>query len=96
MGVREHQREYEIEFDDNQWDELVSMSFEPFEFGPGEALTRGQWMALGHMALGKAQRLDSGAYGDNGEDVDTEEWAEELRTIASTIFEKFQAGDGQI
>ena len=96
---------YEFEFSDDQWDELVSMSFEPFEFSAGEKLTRGQWMALAEMALGKAQRIEEGFYGmvdENDNDigdadgVNVEEWAEQLRAIAAVIFQYFQPGDNKI
>lgn len=77
------------------------MSFEPFEFGQGDELTRGQWMALAHMALGKAQRIEANHYGvsnrdDEGDGVDTEEWANNLRQIADTILGFFQPGDGKL
>lgn len=97
MQVEDTSRqEYEIEFSDKQWDEICCMSFEPFTFGPEIPMTRGQWWAIGEMALGKAQRIEEGAYGgDEGDGFDPETRSEELRAIAATIFEKFQPGDGQ-
>jgi len=90
---------YSLPFSSSQWEELICMSFEPFEFGEGDSLTRGQWMALAHMALGKAQRIESGDYGadpsSDDDGVDLVAWAEELREIAQVILAKFQPGDGQ-
>ena len=50
------------------------------------------------MALGKAQRIESGHYGGGaeGEDEDDGDWADELRGIASQILDKFKPGDGKI
>lgn len=82
---------HRFEFISAQWEELIAMSFEPFEFGEGEVLTRGQWMALAYMALGKAQRIDAGHYGDTEQDerVNVEEWAQQLRDIADAILNHF-------
>ena len=63
-------------------------------------MTRGQWMAIAHMALGKAERIESGHYGDDGSeedpDYDPESWADQLRSIASVILDEFKPGDGKL
>ena len=93
-----HRRQYELEFTEPQWEEIVNLGFEPFEVVPEESLTRGQWMAVADMALGKAWRLDRGDYalGEPDEAEDNERWAEELREIAHIILNKLRPGDGQI
>ena len=90
--------QYKIEFTDVQWEEIASMAFDGFEPVPGEPLSRGQWIAIAHMALGKAQRIEEGHYGDGaeGEDDDDEHWADELREIASQILNEFKPGNGKI
>ena len=92
-----HRQTYELNFSDRDWEELVSLTFEPFEFGYDEPLTRGQWLALAHMALGKAQLIDDGQYdiGD-GHDSENPEWAAHLRSIAHRILDEFQPADGKI
>jgi hypothetical protein len=89
---------YKLEFTEEQWQELISLSFEPFEFGEGDELTRGQWMALAHMCVGKAERVKRGDYGpaNDVEPFDPEQWAEDLESIANTILNEFQPGDGKI
>lgn len=89
---------YKLKFSSQQWEELISMTFEPFTFGKGARLTRGQWMAMGEMALGKAQRVDAGIYkiGEQDDEVNMPQWAEELRDIAAVIFDFFQPGDGKL
>lgn len=79
-------------FSDQDWEEIASLGFEPFTIEPGQALTRQQWMAVAHMALGKAQRIENGDY---GEDVDNG-WADQLRLIAETITDHFRPGDGNL
>lgn len=92
-----HRQLYQLEFSDADWEELQAMSFEPFEVVYREALSRIQWMALAEMALGKAQLIDEGRYDMGlGDDDDSEEWADQLRTIARQILERFRPGDGQI
>ena len=88
---------YQIGFTRKQWQEIESMGFEGFEPMPDEPLSRCQWMAIAHMALGKAQRIEEGHYGDGaeGEDEDDESWADELRGIASQILDEFKPGDGK-
>lgn len=86
-------------FTESQHNEIQCMvggiipNFDSFEPQP-----RKRWVAIGEMALGKAHRIEEGAYGQDDEDegVDLEEWADELRGIASEIFEFFQSGDGKI
>jgi hypothetical protein len=92
-----HQETYALLFNDDEWDEIACMGFEPFEIEPEEELTRGQWFAVAQMALGKAQMLDDGRYGGDEDDgVDPAEWADQLRGIASTILDFFQPADGKI
>ena len=92
---------YSIEFSESQQQEIISLGFEPFEPDPAEPMTRGQWMAIAHMALGKACRIGQGDYGLDLDDPDITEvtdelWIGELNEIAEKILEKFQPGDGQI
>lgn len=88
---------YTIPFSAEQWDELAALSFDPFVVEPRQALTRQQWLALAHMALGKALLIEGGRYdmGDQDDD-DNDSWADDLRTIANTILDTFQPGDGQM
>ena len=97
MKRKAHQIEHSIEFTPRQWEEICSFSFEPFDIGEGEALTRGQWLAVAQMALGKSMMLAEGRYdlGDE-DDKDNEQWAAELREIADTILAKFKPGDGNL
>ena len=90
--------QYKMEFTDKQWEEIVGMGFDGFEPMPDKAFSRVQWIAIAHIALGKAQRIEDGHYGGGaeGEDEDDGDWADELRAIASKILDKFQPGDGQI
>ena len=85
---------FKMEFTDEQWEEISSMGFDSFEPVPGEPLSRGQWIAIAHMALGKAQRIEEGHYG--GGEEDDPDWAGELRGIASKIMDEFKPGDGKI
>jgi hypothetical protein len=91
------QFEHSIDFTAVQWEEIQSLSFEPFDIREREAMTRGQWLALAQMALGKSVMIADGRYdmGDE-DDKDNEEWADELREIADTILTKFQPGDGNL
>ena len=97
MKRKAHQIEHNIDFSPKQWEELCSFSFEPFDIGEGEAMTRGQWLSVAQMALGKSMMLAEGRYdmGDE-DDKDNEQWADELREIADTILAKFQPGDGNL
>ena len=97
MKCKAHQIEHHIEFTPTQWEEIQSLSFEPFDICEGEAMTRGQWLAVARMALGKSMMLAEGYYdvGD-GDDDDNGRWVEELREIADTILAKFRPGDGNL
>ena len=97
MKRKAHQIEHSIDFSPKQWEEICSFSFEPFDIGEGEAMTRCQWLAVAQMALGKSMMLAEGRYymGDD-DDSDNEQWANELREIADTILAKFQPGDGNL
>lgn len=91
-----HQKEYKLEFDEKDWDEIWSFSFEPFEFQREDVLTRGQWLAIAQMCLGKAELIENGRYDMGDEhDGDNDEWADQLRSIADTILMFFQPGDGK-
>ncbi len=90
---------YQLEFTENEWEEIEALSFFPFVIVLGDTLTRPQWVALGNMALGKAQRIQQGAFGEGDEDMggrSNKEWADQLRGIATKIFDKFLPGDGQV
>ena len=95
MGVAS---QYKMEFTDKQWEEIVGMGFDGFEPMPDKAFSRVQWIAIAHIALGKALRIEEGHYGGGaeGEDEDDGDWADELRAIASKILDMFKPGDGQI
>lgn len=89
---------YTLEFSDSDWEEILSLTFPPFEIEQGEPLIRIQWIAIGHMCLGKAYRINTGAYDepDFDDGCDLPAWAEQLQNIAEKIFETFQPGDGQV
>jgi hypothetical protein len=88
---------FKLRFSQQQIEEIESMWFEGFEPDPREPQVRGVWVAIGHMALGKAQRIAAGEYGEPDDDMDdNEDWAEELREIADIIFSEFQSGDGKV
>lgn len=76
---------------------LNGLTLSLFETAPPR-MTREHWMLAAQVCLGKAQMLDDGYYGEIDEDegVDIEEWAEELRDIASAILSYFQPGDGKL
>ena len=88
---------FRLRFGKQQVEEIESLWCEGFEPNPREPQTRSTWVAIGHMALGKAQRISAGEYGEPEDDMeDNEEWAEELRGIAEIIFGEFKAGDGKV
>lgn len=91
-----HRNLYRLDFSVDDWEEIQSLGFEPFEIEPFESLTRGQWMAVAHMCIGKAELIDNGRcdMGDEREG-DNQEWADQLRGIADTILQFFQPGDGK-
>jgi len=80
-------QKYSLEFTHAQWVEIESLGLTGFRPQAGEALWRDQWVAIGHMLLGKATRLRDGAYGGG------ETWADELIVIADEIFNQFKPGD---
>ena len=90
--------QYKMGFTAKQWEEIEGMGFEGFAPTPDKALSRVHWIAIAHMALGKAQRIEDGTYGGGaeGEDEDDGDWEDELRAIASKILNKFRRGDGQM
>jgi len=96
MKRKAYQIEHSIDFTPRQWEEICSCSFEPFDIAEGEALTRGQWLAVAQMALGKSVMLAEGRYDMGDDDEDNEQWADELREIADTILAKFQPGDSNL
>lgn len=81
---------YTFEFSDSDWEEITSLFVVPPLF---QHMSRQEWTSIAHMALGKAQCIDDGRYGD---DEDDKEWADQLRGIASTILDYFQPGDGKL
>jgi hypothetical protein len=87
MGQKAYQKLIAIdEFSDKEWEEIVSLGFEPFEIEHGDKLTRGQWWAVMEMAIGKANLIENGLYGgDDSERVNDSDWADELRAIADVI-----------
>lgn len=88
---------YRLAFTSQEREEIEAMWFEGFEPDPSQPQPRSVWVAIGHMALGKAERIEVGEYGEPEDDMeDNDEWAAELRGIASKIFGEFQSGDGKI
>ena len=89
--------QYKLGFDRGEWEEIDALSFDGFDPKQGKPLTRSQWIAVAHMALGKAARIEAGDYGGpEDDDEDDTDWADTLRGIASKILNKFKSGDGQI
>jgi len=86
---------YALPFSEKQWDEIESLAFPGFEPSIGSAKTRGEWMAIQNMLLGKALRIERGDFSLQETDGD-EIWAGELRLIADVIYREFKAGDGKI
>lgn len=89
MPVKEHQRTHKIKFSEQDWGELIQLSFEPFEFESEEELTRGQWIALAHMIMGKACRLLN--VGEASEELLAR--GRNLGRIADRIYAKFPSED---
>ncbi len=83
-----------LEFTPQEWEEIDSLASGLIEIKAD--MPRTHWIAIGNMALGKAQRLEEGAYGPDDDGCDSERWAEELRAIAAIIFDTFQPGDGRV
>lgn len=96
-ALKEHERLHSIEFSEQDWDELWAMTFDPIEISNDEPMTRGQWMAFAHMAIGKAQLISEGRY-DMGEEAakDDKAWINQLRGIADTILEFFKPMDNKL
>jgi hypothetical protein len=86
---------FPLDFTAKQWEEICSLGCEGFEPVPGKELTRLEWMCIGHMALGKAMRIENKDYGGS-DDEDSPVWAAELREIAKIVFSNFRPGDGKI
>lgn len=82
-----------LQFTSSQWEEIQSLSFDPFHIKTYTPMTRPQWVAIGHIALGKAQRIEDGQYCDSDGECDCEEWSKDLREISDIIFNEFQPGD---
>lgn len=88
---------FKLRWNKQQVEEIEALWCEGFEPNPRVAQPRTVWVAIGHMALGKAQRISAGEYGDPDDDMDdNEEWADELRGIADVIFSEFRSGDGKV
>lgn len=88
---------YKFDFTAREWEEIDAMTTALGELNEHRAYTREQWVTIGHIALGKAQRIEEGVYDDiTEEDGDSERWANELRDIAAAIFQFFQPGDGKL
>lgn len=88
---------FKLEFSNQQIEEIESLWCDGFEPDPTEPQSRRVWVAIGHIALGKAERIATGQYGEPDDDMDdNEEWADELREIAGIIFDAFRAGDGKV
>lgn len=94
--VRTRPNEYALQFSEEDWEEICALCFDPFEFDSEEALTRGQWMAIGDMLLGKAYRIEAGNFADDGPGDDNPAWVAQLRRIADVIFGFFKPGDGKL
>jgi hypothetical protein len=88
---------YKLKFTDQQIEEIESLHCEGFNPDPTKAHPRSVWVAIGHMALGKSVRIESGAYGDDMDDMDDNgEWVNELQEIADIIFSEFKPGDMKV
>ena len=93
-------RRYAFAFSTKQCNEIENLPAS-FRLKPANKQSRAVWMDIGHIALGKAQRIEAGNYGeDNGDGyedgVDISAWAAELREIAGKIFDYFKPGDGKL
>lgn len=89
---------YKLEFTAEEWEEIEAMSFTGFTPSRGKPLDRSQWIAVAHMALGKAERIEAGEYGkpeDDDDDADELDWSQTLRGIAEKITGQFKPGDGR-
>lgn len=87
--------ELDLSFNEDLWDEIESLVMGLFPVEP--AMSRRQWIAIGHMAYGKARRIAEGDYDWPAEEntEDNASWIEDLETIAEVIFSEFQPGDAK-
>lgn len=86
---------YALSFTEKQWEEIEALAFPGFDPRFFPVKTRGEWMAIQNMLLGKALRIERGDFSLQETDGD-EIWAGELRLIADVIYREFKAGDGKI
>lgn len=93
-------QKYRMAFTRPEWEEVCALGFDDFHPEHGKPMTRAGWVAVGHMLLGKAERIERGLYGGGpDEDMDMDEclaWANQLRGIADKVFYKFKPEDGQV
>lgn len=91
---------YALRFSDVLWDEIEAMAFGNFEPSRKKPfMSRGEWLAIAEMSLGKAVRLERGDYDFEEEESperETMDWAFDMRRIAAAILDEFKPGDGQI
>lgn len=87
---------YTFEFSSRLWEEVEALASGLFEINEDLTLPRRKWLALGQMALGKAQKMQEGYYGADDDETDIEQWTQDLQAIANTIFDFFKPGDGKI
>ena len=92
-------RLYQFDLTPQQEEEIDSLPVRLWSLNEdGKGLRgRAEWLGVAYMCLGKAQRIDEGAYDINGEaDEEDPNWADELRDIANIILAFFQPGDGKL
>lgn len=84
---------------DQEVEDLIEGLFDP---AVPHWLSRRQWMAVGQMALGKAQLIEAGQYGESvdlpeksADAEDNARWAAELRVLAGRVHQEFKPGDGR-
>lgn len=89
---------YQLDFPEFLCEELEDLAVPLRQYDVFAAgLSRADWVALGHLALGKAQRIRAGAYDIGSDDQATNAaWLTDLEEIAEIIFREFQPGDGKI
>lgn len=98
MTTTETLNAYSFEFSTVQAEEINSLGFAPFEPDPESAMTRGEWLAIADMCLGKIERLKHGDYDDGAEDDEDyrEAWIDDLQSIADIILDFCKPGDGKL
>ena len=88
---------YRMAFTREEWVEICALEFDDFHPRKGHPMTRAAWVAVCHMLLGKAERIERGQYGGGpDEDMDMDEcmaWACQLRGIADKVFDRFKPGE---